>query len=57
MHSNHMNMTKFEHVEEEGFRAVTGVLHRWVKELAVPDNASEPESKTSEQGEQFTQSS
>ncbi|KAF7510444.1 hypothetical protein GJ744_006723 [Endocarpon pusillum] len=33
IHSNHMDMTKFETEDDPGFISVTGELRRWVKEL------------------------
>ncbi|KUJ07385.1 uncharacterized protein LY89DRAFT_365096 [Mollisia scopiformis] len=36
IHSNHMDMTKFEREDEPGFIAITGELRRWIKELTVP---------------------
>ncbi|RDW82157.1 hypothetical protein BP6252_03269 [Coleophoma cylindrospora] len=33
--SNHMDMTKFEHEDDPGFKAVAGELRRWIKELTV----------------------
>ncbi|KAH6667983.1 hypothetical protein B0J14DRAFT_519380 [Halenospora varia] len=35
IHSNHMDMTKFEHENEPGFTAISGELRRWVKELTI----------------------
>jgi hypothetical protein len=34
-----MNMTKFENVDDPGFKAVAGELRRWVKESIQPRNA------------------
>jgi hypothetical protein len=34
IHSNHMNMTKFEREDEPGFIAIAGELRRWIKELS-----------------------
>lgn len=36
IHSNHMDMTKFEREDEPGFIAIAGELRRWIKELTVP---------------------
>jgi len=36
IHSNHMDMTKFERKDEPGFTAIAGELRRWIKELTVP---------------------
>ncbi|KAI9766297.1 MAG: hypothetical protein M1839_004928 [Geoglossum umbratile] len=33
IHSNHMDMTKFEDRNDPGFKAIAGELRRWVKEL------------------------
>ena len=33
IHSNHMDMTKFEFEDDPGFTSVAGELQRWVKEL------------------------
>ena len=33
IHSNHMDMTRFETKDDPGFVSVVGVLQRWVKEL------------------------
>jgi hypothetical protein len=38
IHSNHMDMTKFERGDDPGFTAVAGELRRWVKELSAPSN-------------------
>lgn len=34
IHSNHIDMTKFEDVEDPGFVAVTGELRRWIRDIA-----------------------
>jgi hypothetical protein len=34
-----MDMTKFENVDDPGFKAVVGELRRWVKESIQPRNA------------------
>lgn len=36
--SNHMDMTKFENVDDPGFVIFAGELRRWVKHLAVAEN-------------------
>jgi hypothetical protein len=41
--NNHMDMTKFEDVEDPGFIAVAGELRRWVKELIRAGDASSPQ--------------
>jgi hypothetical protein len=35
-------MTEFEEVQDPGFVAITGELHRWTKELTRAQNASSP---------------
>lgn len=35
IHSNHMEMTKFDSEDDPGFRAITGELRRWIKGLTV----------------------
>lgn len=43
IHSNHMDMTKFETEDDPGFISVTGELRRWVKELiSMPGNLPIP---------------
>ena len=37
IHSNHMDMTKFEREDEPGFIAIAGELRRWIKELTIPN--------------------
>lgn len=39
IHSDHMDMTKFEHEEDPGFNAVAGELRRWTKALSTLGNA------------------
>lgn len=48
-------MTKFEHVDDPGFTAITGELRRWVKEMTPLSNASAPGAERSEQGKQVRQ--
>jgi hypothetical protein len=47
-----MDMTKFEHADDLGFKAIAGELRRWIKELTLPSNASTPGAERSEQGKQ-----
>lgn len=37
--SNHMDMTKFGHIDDPGFVQITGELRRWIKEISI---TSEP---------------
>ncbi|KAF2798736.1 hypothetical protein K505DRAFT_405002 [Melanomma pulvis-pyrius CBS 109.77] len=48
IHSNHMDMTKFENVDEPGFFAVTGELRRWYREISAC--ASNPITGIGQQG-------
>lgn len=40
IHANHMDMTKFESVEDPGFVDVSTTLWRWVRDLANETNAT-----------------
>ena len=44
IHSNHMDMTKFENLEDPGFVAVAGEIRRWSKELMSQENTRLPQS-------------
>ena len=36
--SNHMDMTKFENVDDPGFKAIAGELRRWIRALVRSEN-------------------
>ena len=40
--SNHIDMTKFEKVDEPGFVAVAGELGRWCRELSLSSTSRGP---------------
>jgi len=46
IHSNHMEMTKFEDVDDPGFVAIAGELRRWVKGLAQVESSTRLEMRT-----------
>jgi hypothetical protein len=50
-----MDMTKFEHEDDPGFRAIAGELRRWIKEVTVPSNTPMPGAERLEQGNQIGQ--
>jgi protein SERAC1 len=41
--SNHMDMTRFENVDDPDFAIFAGELRRWVKHLAAAENTGVPE--------------
>ena len=48
-------MTKFEHMDDPGFIAITGELRRWIKELTTPGNTSTSGTEIFEGGKQNQQ--
>ena len=46
IHADHMNMTKFDSINDPGFLAIYGELRRWIKEIsqkAAQDGRDEPD--------------
>ena len=49
--SNHIDMTKFENVDEPGFVAVAGELGRWCRELSLSGIGGGPAMGIGQQGQ------
>lgn len=56
IHANHMDMTKFESVEDPGFMDVSTTLWRWVRDLAKQTNVTSVVSETPQSQSEIPQS-